>query len=103
MYAVVQIAGFQELVKKGDTLKVPLQDAEPGKALIFGDVLLTVDGDKVNFGLPFLKGVSVEGTVKSHGRGDKIRIVKAHKRKRYRRVKGHRQDYTEVEVVKITA
>ena len=103
MYAIVEIAGFQEKVSKGDKLKVPLLKEEPEGAVKFENVLMLADGDKVQVGLPFLSGVSIEAKVLSHGRGKKIRIQKAHRRKRYRRVAGHRQDFTEIEITKIAA
>jgi large subunit ribosomal protein L21 len=103
MFAIVDIAGFQEKVEKGMKLHVQLQDAEEGKSLTFGNVLLIADGDNVKVGAPTVSGASVEVKVLSHGKDDKIRIQKFKRRKRYRRVKGHRQNYTEVEVTGITA
>jgi large subunit ribosomal protein L21 len=103
MYAVVDIAGFQEKVSKGDSLKVPLQDSVAGKAVVFEKVLMLADGDNVQVGMPFIAGASVEATVVSHGRHDKIRVQKMHKRKRYRRVHGHKQDFTLIEVTGINA
>ncbi len=101
MYAIVEIAGTQEKVEKGMKLKVPLHDAEENAKLTFDKVLLLADGDNIQIGAPVLEGMSVEAKVLSHGRGDKIRVVKAHRRKRYRRVKGHRQHFTEIEVTGI--
>jgi large subunit ribosomal protein L21 len=101
MFAIVDIAGTQEKIQKGLKLQVPLHDAEAGKSLTFDKVLLLADGDDVTMGAPFLSGVTVEATVIGHGRSDKVRVVKAHRRKRYRRVKGHRQNYTEIEITAI--
>ena len=103
MFAIVDIAGFQEKVEKGMKLHVQLQDADVGKTLTFPNVLLVADGDDVKVGAPVVAGASVEAKVLSHGKDDKIRIQKFKRRKRYRRVAGHRQKYTEVEVMKITA
>ncbi|NOS67431.1 MAG: 50S ribosomal protein L21 [Candidatus Peribacteraceae bacterium] len=103
MFAIVDISGFQEKVEKGMKLKVPLQDSESGKSITFDKVLLISDGDDVKIGAPVVSGASVEVKVLGHGQGDKIRVQKFKRRKRYRRVAGHRQDYTEVEVTKITA
>ena len=102
MFAIVDIAGFQEKVEKGMKLHVQLQDAEPGKSLTFDKVLLVSDGDTVKVGEPVVVGASIEVKVLGHGKDDKIRIQKFKRRKRYRRVAGHRQNYTEVEVMKIT-
>lgn len=102
MFAVVSIAGFQEIVKEGDTLTVPLLDSEKDKKMTFNDVLMvTKDNGDVMLGAPFLKGASVEVEVVEHGRADKIRVVKFRRRKRFTRVKGHRQDNTVVKVTKI--
>ncbi len=101
MYAIVDIAGFQEKVEQGTKLKVPLQNAEKGSPLTFASVLLLADGDAITVGKPYIEGASIEATILSVGKGKKIRIQKASRRKRYRRVKGHRQDYTEIEVTKI--
>ena len=101
MFAIVDIAGFQEKVEKGMKLKIPLRASDSGKNIIFDKVLLIADGESVKVGAPTVSGASIEVKVLSHGKGDKIRIQKFKRRKRYRRVKGHRQDYTEVEVMKI--
>lgn len=102
MYAIVEIAGFQELVEEGKTIRVPLHKEVAGAVITIGNVLMLVDGDAIKIGNPFVSGASIEGEVVSHGREDKIRVVKAHRRKRYRRVKGHRQGFTDMNVSKIT-
>ena len=102
MYAIVDIAGTQEKVEKGMKLKVPLFDAKEDSSLTFDKVLLLVDGDDIKLGMPLLSGITVTAKVLKHGAGDKIRVVKAHRRKRYRRVKGHRQMFTEIEVTGIS-
>lgn len=103
MFAIVDIAGFQEKVEKGMKLQVPLHDAEVGKTVQVANVLLISDGDTVTVGSPLISGASIELKILSHGKGEKIRIQKFKRRKRYRRVKGHRQNYTEVEVMGINA
>ncbi len=102
MFAVIDISGFQEKVEKGMKLKVPLQDAETGKSLTFDKVFLIADGDTIKVGTPLVAGASVEAKVVSHGRSEKIRIQKFKRRKRYRRVKGHRQHFTEIEITKLS-
>ena len=92
------------MVKEGDQLYVPLQDAEADKSVTFTDVLMVVnDAGDMTLGAPFVKGASVEVKVVNHGRDPKIRVVKFRKRKRYTRTHGHKQDHTVVEVTKITA
>ncbi|MFA6522976.1 MAG: 50S ribosomal protein L21 [Candidatus Peribacteraceae bacterium] len=102
MFAIVDIAGTQELVEQGMKLQVPLLGEKEGTSVTFDKVLLIADGEDIAVGTPFVSGASVAAKVLGTGRGDKIRIQKAHRRKRYRRVKGHRQGYTEIEVTKIS-
>lgn len=102
MFAVVKIAGFQEKVEEGMKLKVPSLDQEPGTTVTFKDVLLTANGEsEISVGTPVLSGASVEAKVLAHGQGKKIRVYKMRRRKRYRRLHGHRQGFTEIEVTKI--
>ena len=97
MYAVVNIAGHQVKVDKGQRLRVPRLQAEEGSTQEFTDVLL-VSGDETKIGSPTVEGASVSATVVGHGRGDKIVVFKKKRRKKYRRRTGHRQDYTEIRV-----
>ncbi len=104
MFAIVDIAGFQEKVSVGDTLNVPLLEGEAQGKLTFDKVLMVVtDAGDVSFGSPLVKGAVVEAEVVKHGRDDKIRVFKFRHRKRYMRNKGHRQDHTTVVIKKITA
>jgi large subunit ribosomal protein L21 len=103
MFAIVDIAGTQEKVEKGMKLWVPFNgDTEADKTLTFENVLLFADGDTVKVGAPFLTGITIAAKVLGHVKDDKVRIQKFMRRKRYRRVKGHRQPYTEVEITGIT-
>lgn len=103
MFAIVDVAGFQEKVAEGDTLRVPTLDTEPGKAVTFSKVLLIAKGDDVKIGSPYVSGAAVEAKVVGHGRDAKIRVFKMKRRKRYRKTQGHRQGYTDIEVTKIKA
>jgi large subunit ribosomal protein L21 len=102
MFAIVDIKGFQEKVEEGDLLQVPLLEAKEGDTVTFDHVLLLANGeDEITVGTPTVGGASVQVKVLGHGRGAKIRVFKIQRRKRYRRVHGHRQDYTEIEITKI--
>lgn len=103
MFAILDIAGIQEMAEEGKTLSIPLQMAKEGESIRFDRVLMLSDATTVTIGTPFVSGASVEVTVVRHGRDPKVRIQKFQRRKRYRRVKGHRQDFTEVRIGKITA
>ena len=101
MYAVIKTGGKQFKVTEGDTLTVEKLSTEVGKVLNLNSVLTLVDGDKVKIGTPVVKGASVDATVISHGKGDKVKIFKMNRRKGYRKSQGHRQSFTEIKIDKI--
>lgn len=101
MYAVIATGGKQYRVKEGQTLKVEKLTADVGASLDIDKVLMVANGDDVKIGKPYLDGGKVTVTVLSHGRGDKIRIVKFRRRKHSRKTQGHRQSYTELEITGI--
>lgn len=101
MYAVIQSGGKQHRVIVGETLKVELLKSDVGATLTFDDVLLVANGDSVQIGAPVVAGASVTAEVISHGRHDKIRIIKMRRRKHYRKQQGHRQWYTELKITGI--
>jgi large subunit ribosomal protein L21 len=61
------------------------------------------EGSEVVVGTPAVEGARVAATVRAHGRGEKIRIIKFRRRKHYMRRQGHRQNYTEIQVTGIAA
>ena len=103
MYAVIQSGGKQHRVVEGETLKVELLKAETGATITFDDVLMLVNGDSIQIGAPVVAGATVTAEVVSHGRHDKIRIVKMRRRKHYRKTQGHRQSFTEIKIEAIAA
>ncbi|MCE9633389.1 MAG: 50S ribosomal protein L21 [Methylophilales bacterium] len=103
MYAVIKTGGKQYKVAAGEKLKVEKLVGEVGSAVTIDQVLMLADGDKITIGAPLVKGASVNATVVSHGRGDKVMIFKMRRRKHYRKTQGHRQDYTEIQIDKIAA
>jgi len=103
MYAVIKTGGKQYRVAKGDKLKVEKLPVEAGSSLDIDDILMIGDGDKVTIGAPRVDGGKVTATVVSHGRHDKIEIVKFKRRKHHQKRTGHRQDYTEIEITDISA
>ena len=101
MYAVIVTGGKQYRVMKGETLRVELLDAEVGASVEIDKVLLIGNGETISVGTPNIAGALVSATIKSHGRLDKIRIVKFRRRKHHRKQMGHRQHYTEIEITGI--
>ena len=98
MYAVIKTGGKQYRVTSGETLKVEILPGDVGSAVVLNEVLMVADGDKLSMGKPLLSGASVNATILSHGRGDKIRIFKMRRRKHYQKNQGHRQNYTEIRI-----
>ena len=101
MYAIVEIAGKQFRLESGRKLYVPLQKADVGADVTFDRVLL-VGGDSTHVGAPTVSGASVAATVLGHVKSDKILVFKKKRRKRYKVLRGHRQDYTQIEIGAIT-
>ena len=101
MYAIVEIAGQQFKIEKGKKIFVHRLDAENGKKVEFDKVLLIDDDGKINIGEPVIKDAVVEGMVLDHVRGDKVIVFKKKRRKGYRVTKGHRQNFTQVEILSI--
>jgi large subunit ribosomal protein L21 len=103
MYAVIATGGKQYRVIKGETLRVEKLAGEEGSKVELDGVLMVVDGDNVEVGTPMLDKGTVTATIKSHGRGKKVEIIKFRRRKHSRTQAGHRQSYTEIEVTDIKA
>ena len=101
MFAVINTCGKQYRVSEGTVLRIEKLTADAGSTVEFDQVLLVGQGDQVKVGKPFLGGAKVTATVQSHGKGDKVSIVKFRRRKHYLRMKGHRQSYTEIKVTGI--
>jgi large subunit ribosomal protein L21 len=102
MYAVIATGGKQYRVAQGDVLRIEKLDAEAGATVEFDNVLLVGSGDDVRVGTPQVEGGKVTATVRTHGRGEKITIIKFRRRKHHRKQMGHRQDFTEVEITGIS-
>ena len=98
MYAVVEIAGEQYRVSPSAKYVVPRLEGETGTKVSFDKVLLVSDEKTVTVGTPSIAGKKVEATILSHLKDDKVIVFKKKKRKGYRVKRGHRQQYTEIEV-----
>ncbi len=99
-YAVFSNNGKQYKVQEGEELLMDHLDTD-AKSADFSDVLLIVDGDKVDVGEPTVKGAKVTVEVMGDEKGDKVKIVKYKAKSRYRRTTGFRHQYTRVKVNKI--
>ncbi|HUG26707.1 MAG TPA: 50S ribosomal protein L21 [Gemmatimonadales bacterium] len=101
MYAIFSALGKQFRAEKGQTLQVPLMDAEPGQKITFDQVLLSSDGDTVRCGTPTVPGASVEAEVIGKTKGEKIYVFKFKRRKNYRRKTGFRAKFTAVRITDV--
>jgi large subunit ribosomal protein L21 len=101
MLAVIKTGGKQYLVSPGDKIQIEKIDREEGKEIEFSEVLLVEKRGKIKIGNPFVKGAKVIGKMIRHGKGKKILVLTYTRRKRYRVNSRHRQQFTEVEILKI--
>lgn len=101
MFAVIKTGGKQYLVQPGDKIKVEKLDVKEEKEITFSDVLLLEKSNKLEIGEPTVKGAKVTAKVLGQVKGEKLIIFKYKPKKRYKRKIGHRQKFTEVEIVSI--
>jgi large subunit ribosomal protein L21 len=101
MYAVIRSGGKQYRVNQGGPLRVEKLPGEVGSSVTLDDVLMIGGDGDVKIGTPKVDGAQITGTIVAQERGQKIRVFKMKRRKGYRRLRGHRQDYTEIRVDEI--
>jgi large subunit ribosomal protein L21 len=98
--AVIKVGGKQYLVAEKESLMVDLLP-EGTKELTL-DALLVIDGEKAEVGTPIVKGVKVSAKVKTEKvAGEKLRVIRYESKKRVHKEIGHRQKYSEIEIVSI--
>lgn len=103
MHAVIKTGGKQYLVKKGDKIRVEKLLGEEGKSVKLSEVLFVGDEKSVTLGTPAVKGASVEAKVLKHGKAKKVSGVKHKAKKRYHMTFGHRQNFTEIEILTVSS
>ena len=101
-FAVIKTGGKQYLVQEGEMLDVELLKLNPGETIDFNPLLLA-DGEAVKVGKPEVPGAKVVATVVIHGRGEKVKVIKYHRKVRYKKTYGHRQPFTQIKIEKISA
>lgn len=102
MFAVIRTGGKQYLVQPGDKLKIEKLDKEPGKEVVFSDVLLLEKNKKLEIGKAIIKA-KVKAKVLKQDKYKKVIVFKYKPKKRYHKKTGHRQPYTLVEIKSIEA
>ncbi|OIO45275.1 MAG: 50S ribosomal protein L21, partial [Parcubacteria group bacterium CG1_02_36_42] len=98
---VIKTGGKQYLVSPGQKIKIEKIDKKEGSEISFPEVLLLEKNKKIEIGLPFIKGAKVIGKVVSQGKRKKVIVFKYKAKKREKTKKGHRQPFTEIEILKI--
>ena len=101
MYAVIKTGGKQYRVVAGQKLKIEQIAAEGCGDVTLGEILAVGTGSELIIGAPLVSGASIKATVVAHGRGEKVRIFKMRRRKHYQKRQGHRQNFTQIEIVAI--
>lgn len=102
MYAVVETGGKQYKVQEGDVLFVEKLNVEEGTKVDLSNVLAVATDKGLEVGTPYLKDASVSATVLKQGKSDKIIVFKYKAKKNYKKMQGHRQPYTKIQIEKIT-
>ena len=103
MYAVIRAGGKQYRVAPGDVIKIETSAAENGKVTFDGANVLAVSTEAGKIGKPNGDGASVTGQVVSEGRGSKILVFKFKRKKQYKKMIGHRQNFHAVRITSISA
>lgn len=100
-FAVIETGGKQYKVAAGQKIQVEKLPGEAGDSISFDKVLLVGDGDKAEIGAPYLAGTAVTAKIVQQAREKKKLIMRYHSKTRYRKHKGHRQHFTELEIVSL--
>ena len=102
-YAIFKTGGKQYRVQPGDVLDVELLPLAVGDSAEFNEVLALSNGGEVTFGAPVVAGAKVVAQVQSHYKDKKLMVFKYKAKTRYRRKRGHRQNYTRLVIQAIQA
>lgn len=100
--AVIRTGGKQYIVTPGQKIKVEKINKKEGEEVVFDEVLLVEKSKKIEIGTPKVSGVTVTGKVVSQGKAKKVIVFKYKAKTRYKKKKGHRQPFTEIEIIKIS-
>jgi large subunit ribosomal protein L21 len=101
MLAIIKTGGKQYKVKEGDKIKIEKIIGIEGDKVEFSEILFLGDEESAKIGNPFVGGAKIEAKILSQGKDKKLWGIKHKAKKRYKVKFGHRQDNTEVEIVKI--
>jgi large subunit ribosomal protein L21 len=100
MYAIVDTGGKQARVRQGDTIKVELRASKNAGDKVELPVLLIGEGEAVKVGAPHVAGALVEAEVVGHGKHRKVWHYRTQE-EGWDRIRGHRQQYTELKITQV--
>jgi large subunit ribosomal protein L21 len=103
MYAVIKTGGKQYRVSPGESIDVEKLPYDVGEQIELDEVLLVSSDSDPKIGQPLVEGAKVKATVTRQAKGRKVIVFKFRPSKRYRRKKGHRQNYTRLRIDDIVA
>lgn len=98
MYAIIQTGGKQYRIGLGDVLRVEKLPGDVGETVTLDNVLLVASGEEFHVGQPLIAGAQVAAQILRQGKAKKILVFKKKRRKNYRRLRGHRQPYTALQI-----
>lgn len=97
-FAVIETGGKQYKVSAGQKIRIEKLPVPEGENVVFDKVLLTSGDDEITIGTPYIDEKKIDGKVLKQGRDKKKIVFKYHSKTRYRKKKGHRQHFTEVQI-----
>jgi large subunit ribosomal protein L21 len=103
MYAIIRTGGKQYQVAPGERVRVEKLAGDVGQTIELDDVLLIADGDDVKIGQPVVDGAKMTAQIIEQDKTKKVLVFKKKRRQGYKVKKGHRQQYTALEIKEISA
>jgi large subunit ribosomal protein L21 len=98
VYVIIKTGGKQYRVGLGDVLRVEKLAGDVGETVTLDNVLLVASGEEIRVGQPYVAGAQVTGQILRQGKAKKILVFKKKRRKNFRRLRGHRQPYTALQI-----
>ncbi len=100
--AIIKTGGKQYIVSEGQKLKIEKINQNEGEEFKFDEILLFANGKEIKVGQPLISGIKVQAKVLKQGKGEKKIVFRYKNKTRYKKKKGHRQPFTEIEILKIS-
>ena len=102
MYSIFENGGKQYTVKVGDVLSVDLMENNENDKVTFDKVMSITDNNDVIFGNPYIKNAKIEAKVLQNVKDKKVIVFKFKRKTTFKKLRGHRQKYTVVQIENIS-